>query len=317
MEFLDQSRRYKYWGYNCGYYRDIFLLALQKRMPIIGVNTPREVITAVRRRGFTGLTAEEAAHVPSRVDTDSTDHLRLFKALLGDEGVHAGMGEAEWKGMFEAQCAWDATMAQNAAAAVKKSGEDEKTILVLLAGGGHVAYGLGIQRQAARLFSDRIATLVPIPVRDEKGNPVPAVQASYADFLWGVPRETDPLYPELGASTRAAEGGRGLPVIAVEKKSVAARAGLAAGDLLVSFDGTAVESRETLARLVAEKKWGDSARLSVSRGGKILERAVRVGDEATEVGVHDGGAGRGRIVPLLGGGRRDQHDNAQDGFHEA
>ena len=270
-EFLEQSRWYKNWGYNWGYYRDIFVYAGQKQMPMFGVNTPREVITAVRKKGFTGLTEEEAAHVPARVDTESPDHLRLFKALLGDEGIHAGMGEAEWKGMFEAQCAWDATMAQNAVAALKKSGEDEKAILVLLAGGGHVAYGLGIQRQAARLFSGRIATLIPVAVRDDKGKPVRAVRASYADFVWGVAPEADPLYPELGASARPAEGGKGMQVIAVEKKSVAGRARLAVGDLLASMDGTPVESRETLSRLVAEKKWGDSARLSVRRGGETLD----------------------------------------------
>ena len=269
-EFLEQSHWYKNWGYNWGYYRDIFLLAGQKQMPVYGVNTPRDVITAVRKKGFTGLTEEEAAHVPARVDTESPDHLRLFKALLGDEGIHAGMGEAEWKGMFEAQCAWDATMAQNAVAALKKSGDDEKTILVVLAGGGHVVYGLGIQRQATRLFNGRTATLVPVAVRDEKGKPVLSVRASYADFVWGVAAETDPLYPELGASTRPAEGGKGLHVIAVEKKSVAARAGIAVGDLLVSVDGTPVESRETLARLVAEKKWGDPARLVLRRGGDMV-----------------------------------------------
>ncbi len=281
-EFLERSRWYKNWGYNWGYYRDIFLLAGQRRMPVIGVNTPREVITAVRRKGFTGLTAEEAAHVPARVDTDSPDYLRLFKALLGDEGIHAGMGEAEWKGMFEAQCAWDATMAQNAVSALKKSGDDEKTILVLLAGGGHVAYGLGIQRQAARLSSGKIASLVAVPVRDEKGKPVRAVRASYADYLWGVARETDPLYPELGASARPVDGGKVLLVIAVEKKSVAARAGLAVGDLLVSVDGATVESRETLARLVAEKKWGDVARLSLRRDGRPLELTVLFRREPVE-----------------------------------
>jgi uncharacterized iron-regulated protein len=273
QQFLEQSRWYKNWGYNWGYYRDIFLFAGQRQIPMFGVNTPREVVAAVRKKGFTGLTEEEAAHVPAHIDTDSPDHLRLFKALLGDEGIHAGMGEAAWKGMFEAQCTWDATMAQNAVAALKKSGEDEKTILVLLAGTGHVAYGLGIQRQASRLFSGRIATLAAVPVRDEKEKPVRTVRASYADYLWGVARETDPLYPELGVSV-SAQSGKGVQVIDVEKDSVAARAGLAVGDVLVSMDGAPVESREILSRLVGEKKWGDSARLILRRGDETLNRTA-------------------------------------------
>ncbi len=266
-EFVAQSRWYKNWGYNWGYYRDIFLLAGEKQMPMFAVNTPREIVAAVRKKGFTGLTQEEAAHVPAKIDTDSPDHLRLFKASFGEEGFHTGMSEADWKKMFEAQCTWDATMAQNAVAAAKKSAGDEKAILVVLAGSGHVQYGLGIERQAARLFSGRIATLVPVAVRDEKSKPVRSVRASYADFVWGVARESDPLFAELGVSTRPAEGGKGVSVINVEKKSVAERAGIALGDIIASLDGTAVEDRETLNRLVAEKKWGDSARLALRRGG--------------------------------------------------
>jgi uncharacterized iron-regulated protein len=266
-EFVDQSRWYKNWGYNWGYYRDIFLLAGDRQMPMFAINTPREVVVAVRKKGFTGLTEEEAAHVPAKIDTENADHLRLFKASFGDEGFHTGMSEADWKKMFEAQCTWDATMAQNAVAALKKSASDEKSILVVLAGSGHVQYGLGIERQAARLFSGRIATLIPVAIRDEKNKPVRAVRASYANFVWGVVRETDPLFAELGLSTRPAEGTKRISVINIEKKSVAERAGLAVGDLIVSMDGTAVEDRETLNRLVAEKKWGDSARLTLRRGG--------------------------------------------------
>jgi len=266
-EFLSQSRWYRNWGYNWGYYRDIFLLAGQMQMPMFAINTPREVVAAVRKKGFAGLTEEEAAHVPARVDTDSRDHLRLFKALLGDEGMHSGISDADWKGMFEAQCAWDATMAQNAVAALKKHAGDEKAILVVLVGGGHVAYGLGIQRQAAHFYSGRIATLIPVPVRDQKNQAVRVVGAAYADFVWGVAPERDTLFPGLGVSTRPAEGGKGISIINVEKKSVAERAGLALGDQIVSIDGTLVEDRETLNRLIAEKKWGDSARLTLRRGG--------------------------------------------------
>ncbi|HLN59853.1 MAG TPA: PDZ domain-containing protein [Thermoanaerobaculia bacterium] len=88
--------------------------------------------------------------------------------------------------------------------------------------------------------------------------------------MWGVAREPDPLFAELGVSTRPAERGKGVSVINVEKKSVAERAGLAVGDMIVSMDGTAVEDRETLNRLVAEKKWGDSARLALRRGGNAV-----------------------------------------------
>jgi S1-C subfamily serine protease len=40
------------------------------------------------------------------------------------------------------------------------------------------------------------------------------------------------------------------------------------------MDGTPVDSRETLSRLVGDKKWGDSAILVLRRGGETINRTV-------------------------------------------
>ncbi len=269
-EFLEQSHWYRNWGYNWNYYRDIFLLAGEAQIPMFAINTPREVISAVRRKGLTGLTEEEAAHVPPQIDTESSEGLRLFQAELSEEGFHSGMSEQDWKAMYAAQCVWDATFARNSIAAIRKFESDPKAILVVLVGSGHVAYGLGIERQAAHFFSGKIASLIPVAVQDEKGGRVRALRASYADFVWGVPAEKDPLYPSLGVSSAFAGDGKGYTVIYIEKKSVAERAGIVAGDVILSMDGSPVEDREALNRLVAKARWGDAARLSVRRGGSVV-----------------------------------------------
>src|SRR6266542_6917261 len=112
--------------------------------------------------------------------------------------------------------------------------------------------------QARLGFPSRTASLLPIAVRDEKDRPVVSVRASAANFFWGVAPERDPLYPTLGLSVPMGEASP-LSVIHVEKGSPADRAGLAVGDAVLSFDGTAVADRETLNRLVAAKRWGDAA----------------------------------------------------------
>jgi len=44
--------------------------------------------------------------------------------------------------------------------------------------------------------------VIPIPIRfEEEDEFIEAVQASYADFLWGMPAATDPIYPFPGLST--------------------------------------------------------------------------------------------------------------------
>src|SRR4029453_14103101 len=103
-EFLAPGHWYKSWGYNWLYYRDVFLFARDRRLPMVAVNAPREVVSAVRKKGFQGLTAEEAAHIPSKIDADSPEPLRLFKASFDDPSFHASMDEEGWKAMLAAQC---------------------------------------------------------------------------------------------------------------------------------------------------------------------------------------------------------------------
>ena len=66
--FVEQSRWYEHWGYHWNYYRDIFLFAREAGIPITAVNAPREVVTAVRKKGFANLTPEEAAHIPTDIE---------------------------------------------------------------------------------------------------------------------------------------------------------------------------------------------------------------------------------------------------------
>ena len=261
--FLDGSHWYKNWGYNWLYYRDIFLFARDSHLRMFAINAPREVVSAVRKKGFQGLTPEEAAHIPTEIDTKNADHLRLFKASFDDAGFHAAMNDEQWQGMLNAQCTWDATMGFNAVAPLKKD-DDPKVVMVVLVGAGHVQYGLGIERQVRPWFTGKVASVIPVPVEDDKKAPVRSVQASFANFVWGIPEQSAPLYPDLGVSTRTRED-KQLEIIDVEKDSPAARAGLKLEDVLVSFDGVPVADREGLSRAMAAKRWGDAAAVIVRR----------------------------------------------------
>jgi uncharacterized iron-regulated protein len=255
--FLEQSRWYKNWGYHWLYYRDIFLFARDHKIRMFGVNIPRTVVSAVNRKGLAALTTDE-------------EHRRLFKAYFGGEdALHgSGMSTEQWERMFAAQCTWDAAMGMNAVKALQASG-DKDAIMVVLIGSGHAAYGLGAERQARLSFEGKTASLIPIPVKDDKGQ-TPAVRASYANFVWGVAREEHALFPSLGLSTPEQKSGEYFPVILVQKGSVAERAGFKVKDQLVSMDGVPIAEKETFNRLMSEKRWGDSAEFQVKRGDETL-----------------------------------------------
>ena len=262
--FLQLARWYEFWGYNWDYYRDIFLYARDNRIPMYGVNAPRAVVTAVREKGIDQLADADKQHVPPHVDIDSTDHLTFFKASFDeDNSMHGGMPESMLKGMQAAQATWDATMGYNSVQVLKAA--PAGSIMVVMVGSGHVAYGVGIEHQAKQWFDGKITTLIPVPVQDSEEKPVTDVKASYANFVWGIPYERDPLYPSLGFSTTETAGSR--KIIAIEKDSVAARSGFQTNDQVLALDGIPAPDRETWNRLMAAKNWGDSVVVTVKRAG--------------------------------------------------
>jgi hypothetical protein len=227
-----------------------------------GVNTPRNVVTAVRQKGIDHLSDSERQHVPPQIDVDSADHMVFFQASFDeDDSMHGRMPESMLKSMQAAQATWDASMGYNSVKVLKDAPPD--SILVVLVGSGHVAYGVGIEHQAKQWFDGKITTLIPVPVQDSEDKPVASVKASYANFVWGIPYERDSLYPSLGFSTTETAPRK---IIAIEKDSIASQIGFQVNDQVLSLDGIAAPDRETWNRLMATKNWGDSVVVAVKRG---------------------------------------------------
>lgn len=274
QEFVDKAEWYTYWGYNWEYYREIFVFAREHGIRMYGVNTPREVVSAVRKKGFKDLTPEEAEHIPHEV-LPPTDEMRaMYRSFFDpDDALH--MSDERLDGMLRAQTTWDATMGWNALQALLKDGGDD-AIMVVLIGSGHVTYGLGAERQTAPYYDGKIASLIPVQINDDTGAPVKTVQASYANFIWGLPKADYEIYPSLGVSLMGALGDEPTKIIQRSGGSIAARAGIEVGDVLMSLNGEAVESGVDLRRIVAGWRWGDVATALVRRDGKEQEVIIPV-----------------------------------------
>ena len=268
-DFVAKSRWYKNWGYHWHYYRDIFLFARAERHQDVRASTrPREVVSAVRKKGFQNLTPEEASRIPPKIDTDNEDHKTLFRAFFaGEESMMHTMSAQMFDGMFAAQCTWDASMGYNAVQNLKKFGGPEGHH-----GGAHRLRPRGLQPR--RPAPGRAVVRRQDGV-DRPGRRSPTPRASRR------PASRRPTPTTSGACRRRAirstrrsacrpRDGKGefpLEVIDVPKDSVAGRAGFQVGDVLQTMDGTPLKDRETLNRLLAEKRWADAAVFTVSRGG--------------------------------------------------
>ena len=207
--FLDGSRWYRNWGYNWLYYRDIFLFARDHHLRMFAVNAPREVVAAVRQKGFQGLTPEEAAHIPTQIDTKSADHLRLFKAEFAEASFHVGRQRRAVAG--DAECPVHVGRddgLERRRRPRQGRGPEERSWSFSSARATCSTVSASSGRRGSG-FRGRIASVIPVPVEDEKTGPVRAVQASYANFVWGIPPRDGlalsgprPRHPHASPTTR-------------------------------------------------------------------------------------------------------------------
>jgi uncharacterized iron-regulated protein len=265
---LDESRWYEVWSHHFGHYREIFEFARDHRLRMVGLNAPREVVRDVRAKGFDALAPEVRRRMPPQIDTTNAEHRQLVRSYFdADDPLHAKMTPEQQEGVYLAQLTWDASMGWQAGQALSVPA-DPREIVVVLIGGGHVAYGLGAERQLRSGFKGRTASLIPVTVRSSTKSAM--VSASYADFLWGVPQTAQPTLPVLGVSLMGRIGKEPTKVIQIDAGSTADRAGVRVGDVLRELDGAKIDGTASLQRKVGDYRWGDSATLRLEREGQMV-----------------------------------------------
>lgn len=88
---------------------------------------------------------------------------------------------------------------------------------------------------------------------------------------------------------------RGVVIAEVQADSAADKAGLEAGDIVISLDGKPMESSAQLRNEIGQRRIGDSLKLTVLRDGRSKVIKARVGEAAEQV------ASNGGLSPLLEG----------------
>jgi S1-C subfamily serine protease len=90
-----------------------------------------------------------------------------------------------------------------------------------------------------------------------------------ADYVWLTAAAEEEARPRLGVIIKkGAEGEPGVKVEAVTEDGPAQKAGLAAGDLILSLDGEEVSSPGELRYGLSQRQMGERVRLEILRDGK-------------------------------------------------
>ncbi len=163
------------WGMPWLLYRDIFLYTRQKRIPLVGLNVPRNIISKAARDGFASLTEAERKKFPPGLTCTVDEAYRSFIRRTFTE--HAQASGRSFDHFCEAQMVWDATMAIYALDYLDKNPGSR---IVILAGSVH-AWKRAIPSQIAMMRPD-VTVSVILPAQGGKGDR-DKITAEDADYL--------------------------------------------------------------------------------------------------------------------------------------
>ncbi len=149
------------WGNSWPLYRDIFLYAREKGIPLVGLNVPREIPQQVARKGFASLSREQLAMLPGVSCDIDAKYENFIRRALGAHGSHG----RSFTYFCEAQMVWDTTMATRL---LSYLGENPDVTVVVLAGSGH-SWKRGIPEQVKRRSDVSLRVVLPeVPDRMDR-----------------------------------------------------------------------------------------------------------------------------------------------------
>lgn len=162
------------WGFDYALYKPIFETVRQNRLRMAALNVPRDWVRRVGRQGASGLTDSERQEVPE-LDRTNRAHRSVFDALMGGHPPTGTQGE----NIYTAQVLWDTGMADSALKYLDSNPASSKTVMVVIAGSGHVMYGQGINYRIWKRTGEKGVTLVMA----ESESPI-EVSRGLGDFVY-------------------------------------------------------------------------------------------------------------------------------------
>jgi len=248
-QLLRETEYYRRWRFDFRLYAPILEYARENHVPVVALNLPAELTSKVGREGMSGLTADERKELPDEIDrSDMAYEARLRKVFEHHPGVD-GHG---FENFVDVQLLWDEGMAERAADCLRAHPD---SILVVLAGAGHLAYGSGIPRRLTR----RLDVESAIILNDWDGTLEPGL----ADYLLLPQEQSLPPSGKFGALLD--EAGGKLSIDQCLPESPCKLAGLLPGDQIIAINGEGIADLADLRVATWDKRPGDSVTVKIRR----------------------------------------------------
>jgi len=256
-QFLKDSDYFEQWGFDYRYYRDILRYAQRHRIPVVGLNIDKKVVSKVFEKGGPyKLDQEQRSSLPEDRDLDMPGYEeRIYRFFL----LHGRRGE--FKDFFQSQALWDETMAQTAARYLQDNAD---TRMVILAGHGHIVKDNAIP--------PRLYRRLQVPQAVVSDNFPEDIDRELVDYIFFAPPQQLPPAPIMGV--RLEQKGGTVKIIGVEENSPAAKAGIRPDDVLLSINGAPVGDIADIKIAMLDLRKGDKLVARVRRAGFLSEKEI-------------------------------------------
>lgn len=248
-QLLKNTQYFMRWGSDYNLYRSILTFARSERIPLVALNMSQEIVDKVFRGGLDSLSEEEKKWLPSRMDFSDEAYKERLKKVFRE---HENFGAGNFDFFYQAQILWDETMSASVDEFLKTSPTDQ---MVVLAGNGHLAYGSGIPQRTARRNGYPYAVILNDAALEKD-------IADYVLFPKAIPGVTSPKLMVLLKEKKGKLEIEGFP-----PESNSEKAGVKAGDVVLSIDGAPVRTIDDLKIDLLFKKKGEKAKVRILRKG--------------------------------------------------
>ncbi|HSO72413.1 MAG TPA: ChaN family lipoprotein [Thermodesulfobacteriota bacterium] len=262
-EFLRGVNWEEIWGYPFRLYRPLVLFAREKGLPLVGLNAPREVVTKIARGGLAGLSPEERKRVAENFDLANQGHREY---VLEEYERHVKGSIRDFEAFYEAQLAWEETMAETLVQTLKAAPETVR--VVVLIGNGHIWQGRGVPNNARRRLNHQYRTVIPLPA-DYALRPL---EPGPADYIWVTPVSPEAHRPRLGITIQTLPDGGGIAIGELTAGGRADKAGFQKGDVIKNVNGAPVRNLEDMHRSLSDPT--PFKRFGIRRNGTEMEIPV-------------------------------------------
>ncbi len=252
QQMLRKTQWYERWRYDFRLYRPIFDYAKQKKIPLIALNTPREITKRITKVGIKGLDKAERAQLPKVIDLSNAAYRKRLKKIYSH---HATTSSKKFERFLEAQITWDESMADRAASYLRLHPSHR---IVVLAGGGHIINRHGIPSRLER----RIRSKTAVVLNSSNESPHP----DQGDYLLFSPDATLAKAGKMGIFMK--DGKKGVMVSKVAKDSASDKAGLKKTDIITAINTHPINSIQDVKIIMMDKKPKEKVTLHILRAGK-------------------------------------------------